>query len=218
MPKIVPIVEGDGEVEAVPALLSKLLAEMQRFDIYVGDIANAHGCGNLTRPGGVERFVGNACTKRDCGAVLILVDADKQCPVGLARSLSERVRTIGVQIPITTVIAKCEYEAWFLASLETIAGQEFGGRPGLPAGLTYSGEAENIVGVESWITQNLPQGRIYKETLDQLAMTRLIDTEKARQQSRSFRRLCHALEEVVAAIDGGERIVTPVIASKKGKQ
>ena len=55
MPKIVPIVEGDGEVEAVPALLSKLLAEMQRFDIYVGDIANAHGCGNLTRPGRWER-------------------------------------------------------------------------------------------------------------------------------------------------------------------
>ncbi len=211
MPKIVPIVEGNGEVEAVPALLSKLLAEMQRFDIYVGDIANAHGCGNLIRPGGVERFVGNACTKRDCGAILILMDADKQCPVELAMSLSERVGAMGVRLPVTIVIAKCEYEAWFLASLETIAGQEFEGRPGLPARLTYSGDVETVVGAKSWISQNLPKGRIYKETLDQLAMTRLIDTDKARERSRSFRRLCHALEEIVTAIDNGQRIVTPKI-------
>lgn len=212
MPKIVPIVEGDGEVDAVPALLSKLLAEMQRFDIYVGDVANAHGCGNLTRPGGVERFVGNACTKSDCGAVLILMDADKQCPVELARSLSQRVEAVGVRFPVVTVIAKCEYEAWFLASLETIVGQSFGGRPGLPSGLTYPGEVEGVAAVKSWITQSLPKGRIYKETLDQLAMTRLIDTDKARQRSRSFRRLCHALEETVVAIDSGERVVTPKIA------
>lgn len=213
MPKIFSIVEGPGEVEAVPVLLKKLLVEMQRFDICVGDVCNAHGCDNLIKPGGLEKFVDHAYSKRDCGAVLILMDADKQCPVKLALHLFQRVEAVGIRFPTAIVIANCEYEAWFLASLETIAGQDFGGRPGLPAGLTYPGEVETRVGAKSWLSRQMPEGRIYKETLDQLAMTRLIDTDKARERSRSFRRLCHALEETVTAIDSGERVVTPKTAA-----
>jgi|GEM_PF-535672 len=209
MPKIVPIVEGPGEVEAVPALLWKLLAEMERYDIQVGEAQNAHGCGNLIVPGGVEKFVGNAWTKRDCGAVLILMDAEEQCAMQLAADFSRRILAMGVRFPVATVIAKCEYEAWFLASLETIAGVSFGNRQGLPAGLSYPGEVEEKVGVKGWITRQLPEGRIYKETLDQVAMTRLISLESARQRSRSFRRLCHALKQAVDAIDTGQVVLTP---------
>ncbi len=209
MPKIVPIVEGDGEEKAVPALLSKLLAEMQRFDIYVGDTANAHGCGNLTKPNGIEGFVRNAWTKRDCGAILILMDADKQCPIELALHLSQRVDAMGIRFPVVIAVAKCEYEAWFLASLETITGQPLGARPGLPANLFYAEDVEGRVGVKGWLTRQFPDGRIYKETFDQEPMTRLIDPERVRQRSRSFRRLCHALEEAVNAIDMGQVIVTP---------
>jgi hypothetical protein len=35
MPKIVPIVEGAGEVNAVPILCTKLLYERQRYDIFI---------------------------------------------------------------------------------------------------------------------------------------------------------------------------------------
>lgn len=213
MPKIIPIVEGPGEVEAVPALLWKLLVEMQRYDIQVGEAQNANGGGNLTRHGGVERFVSNARTKRDCAAILVLMDADKQCALHLAADLSQRIAAMQSQVPVAVVVANCEYEAWFLASLETIAGQDLEGRPGLHSELTYPGEVEGLVGVKGWLTRQLPEGRIYKPTQDQLAMTRLIDTGKARERSRSVRRLCHASEETVAAIDSGERIVTPKIAS-----
>ena len=116
---------------------------------------------------------------------------------------------MGVRFPVVIVIAKCEYEAWFLASLETIAGQSFDLRPGLPEDSSYPDDVEARVGVKGWITRQLPEGRIYKETLDQVAMTRLIDLEKARQRSRSFRRLCHALEQAVTAIDSGQKLVTP---------
>ena len=209
MPKIVPIVEGFGEIEAVPALLWKLLVEMGRYDIQIEAAQNAHGCRNLTIPGGVEKFVANAWTKRDCGAVLILMDAEEQCAMQLAADFSQRIFKMGVQFPVVTVIAKCEYEAWFLASLETISGKDFDRRPGLPKDLSYPDDVEARVGVKGWITRQLPEGRIYKETLDQVAMTRLIDLEKARQRSRSFRRLCHALEQAVKAIDSGLKLVTP---------
>ena len=209
MPKIVPIVEGPGEVEAVPALLWKLLAERGRYDIQIETPQDAHGCGNLTTPSGIERFVQNAWTKRDCGAVLVLVDADEQCPVEMAADFSQRILALGVRFPVVIVVAKCEYEAWFLASLETIAGMPLNGGYGLPADLVYPGEVEEPVGVKGWITRQFPEGRIYKETIHQSAMTKLIDPERVRQKLRSFRRLCHALEQAVNAIDRNLRIVTP---------
>ena len=209
MPKIVPIVEGPGEVEAVPKLLWKLLTEMGRSDIQIEHPQNAHGCGNLTTSGGIERFVKNAWTKRECGAVLILVDADKQCPVQIAADFSRRIIAIGVRFPVVIVVAKCEYETWFLASLETIAGVPLNGGHALPADLVYPDEVEDRVGVKGWITQQFPKGRIYKETIDQASMTRLIDLERVRQRSHSFRRLCHALTEAIDAIDQSLVIVTP---------
>ena len=165
----------------------------------------------MTRPGGIERFIQNAWTKRDCGAVLVLVDADKKCPVEMAADFAQRILALGVLFPVVIVVAKCEYEAWFLASLETIAGVPLDGGYALPAGLIYSGEIEDRVGVKGWITEQFPQGRIYKETIHQASMTKLLDPERVRQKSRSFRRLCHALEQAVEAIDQGLALVTPEV-------
>ena len=209
MPRIVPIVEGPGEVEAVPVLLKRLLTEMGRNDIQIENPQNAHGCFNLTKLGGIEKFVENAWTKRNCGAVLVLVDADKQCPLEMAQGFSQRISAIGIRFPVVIAVAKCEYEAWFLASLETIAGVTLDGGYALPADLTYADEVEGRVGVKGWITRQLPDGRIYKETAHQASMTKLIDLDRVRQRSRSFRRLCHALEQAVNAIDQGLAIVTP---------
>lgn len=204
MPKIVPIVEGPGEVEAVPSLLWKLLREMGRYDVQVARPKNAHGCGNLTTPGGLEKFVTLAGLERDCGAVLILMDADEQCPVQLAQSFAGRVQTMGVKHPVVVVIARCEYEAWFLASLPTIAATL-----GLPDGTEYAGDVEARTGVKGWLSGQLPAGQAYKETIDQATMTSLLDTSLARQRSRSFRRLCHAIEQALEAVDNGQVVVTP---------
>jgi hypothetical protein len=209
MPKIVPIVEGPGEVKSVPALLSRILVEMARYDVQVDEARNAHGCSNLLKPGGLEKFVEIAASVPDCGTILILMDADRQCAVQIAQDFSRRVQAIHIHRPVQIVIAKCEYEAWFLASLETIAGHNLEGRPGLPAGLTYNGEVEARIGVKEWLNQHFQKGRIYKETGDQVLMTRLIDTEHARRRSRSFRRLWHAVEEALDAIDQQNTTVTP---------
>ncbi|MGI4788377.1 MAG: DUF4276 family protein [Janthinobacterium lividum] len=182
---------------------------MSRNDIQIEIPQNAHGCTNLTNPGGIEKFVTNAWTKRDCGAVLVLMDADKKCPVRLATDFSQRVHAIGVRFPVVIVIAKCEYETWFLASLETVVDAPMESKLDLPIGLTYPGEVEGFAGVKGWITRQLPVGRSYKETMHQTSMTKLINLERVRQRSRSFRRLCHALEEAVNAIDQGLVIVTP---------
>lgn len=209
MPRIVPIVEGPGEVEAVPVLLKRLLTEMGRNDIQIENPQNAHGYFNLTKLGGIEKFVENAWTKRNCGAVLVLVDADKRCPLEIAQGFSQRISAIGVRFPVVIAVAKCEYEAWFLASLATIVEKPWQNRAGLPPELGYTGDCEAIVGVKGWLDRHLPEGHSYKPSQDQAVLTAMLDLELTRKNSRSFRRLCYALEQAVDAIDQGLATVTP---------
>lgn len=209
MPKIVPIVEGQGEVVSVPILLYKLLHDAERFDIQVARPLNSKGCGSLLKSGGLEKFVEAAWLEPECGAVLVFIDADEGCPMDLARRFALRIHSLGVRHAVVIIAAKCEYEAWFLASLDTISGKELQGRPGLPTGLTYEGDCETRLGVKGWLSAHFPRGRAYKETEDQAAMTRLLDIALTKDRSRSFRRLCHALEEALQAIDSNTCIVTP---------
>ena len=202
MPKIVPIVEGQGEVDAVPTLIWKLLREMKRYDIQVARPKNVNGRDNLTKPDGLENYIRLCWRERDCGAILVLMDADKHCPLELAQDFSRRVQAMGAKYPVVTVIANCEYEAWFLASLETMLER--------PDGLTYPGGVEARVGVKGWLDQHFfPPGRTYKPTVNQKPMTEQLNIGLAGQRSRSFRRLWHAVEQALAAMDTGQVVVTP---------
>lgn len=197
MPKIVPIVEGDGEVPAVPALLRRILGAAMRYDIQVARPKNANGRGNLTKVGGLERFIRYAWKEPDCGAILVLLDSEGECPRDIARGFSKRIIAMGVIFPVVIVVAHRAYEAWILASISTVAGHL-----DLAEGLEPPADAESIRHPKAWINANFPQGRAYKETQDQEAMTHLMDIGLA-SQTRSFRRFLHAVDEAVDAIDRG---------------
>lgn len=206
MPRIVPIVEGDGEVPAVPSLLRRILRESLRYDVQIARPKNANGRGNLTKEGGLERFIKYAWKEPDCAVILILIDAENECHIDVARKLSKRVEVMGIRLPFVILVANHMYETWFLASIETIAGHL-----GLPADLQPPADVEAIGNPKAWINQQFPPGRAYKETQDQDAMTHLLDIDLARR-SRSFRRFLHAVEEALDAIDTSGTMVTPTFA------
>lgn len=210
MPVLVPIVEGDGEVGAVPILVRKICSCLGEPQWQVATPKNAHGRDNLMKPGGLERFVELAWRQRDCGGVLVLLDSDgRHCPVMLAQSLGARIRQMGARHSVSIVVAHHEYEAWFLASLDTIAGQPFGGHHGLRASVSAPADCETVRDPKRWLTKHSPRGRIYKETSDQAAMTMLIDHDTALARSRSFRRLYSAVEELLAVWHTGTVFVSP---------
>jgi hypothetical protein len=189
---IVTIVEGDGEVGALPVLLRRLVGH--HHSVHFVRPKNAHTRNNLTKPGGLERFL-ELARSEGCDGALVLLDADKVCAAELAWELAERARDVGLPFPVAIVCVKCEYEAWFLASLETIKG-----RPGIPAGTVYEGDVESKPGVKEWLTAQMPPGRAYKETQDQAPLSAMLDLDLVRQRSRSFRRLEHAVEELLAGV------------------
>jgi len=200
----VPIVEGAGEVEALPILLRRLLHERyQRFDIAIAPPKQTGGVGKLVRD--LERYLAYAAMTPRCGAILVLRDADDKCPIELAKCLASRSDALGLDKPIAVVCAKCEYETWFLASLETIRG-----RAAISETASFAREVESLQGVKEWLTDQMPAGRAYKATTDQSSLSQYIDLDRAHANSRSFKRLCHALEQLLDAMDSGLRIVTPL--------
>jgi len=207
---IVPIVEGPGDVEAAPVLLRKILSEhLRSHDITVAKPKKAGGRSALDRAGGVEKFIEYAAVTPDCGAILVLVDADDDCAPEWAKQISVRCYQLGINVPIAIVCAVREYEAWFLASLDSIRGIPIRGSFAFKEDAVYDGDLEALSGVKEWISHQLPPGRAYKETTDQASMTALIDIPLAISNSRSFRRLCHAVEELQAAMDSGSAITSP---------
>ncbi len=193
MPYIVPIVEGHGDVKAVPILVRRIIQEhIQAPDWQCDHPIRAGNLAYLSN--NLERYLRLALLKPKCSGVLILLDLDDGCPKEEACRLAERIRKLSPPKPVAVVLAHREYEAWFVASLESLAGQY-----GLPEGIQYVGDPEAKRGVKEWLTAQMPKGESYDETYHQPRMTAKMDIDSAYSRSRSFRRLLHAVGQIVQA-------------------
>ena len=191
-------------MEAFPLLLRRILGErLQRYDLRVVTPKNLHGKGQLDKK--LESFLEYSAMESDCGGILVLRDADDDCPIELGKGLATRSQQRDIGYPVVIVCAKAEYESWFLASINTIKGNA-----GIPDTASLTGNAEDIANPKQWLTDWLPPGQAYKPTTHQASLSTHIDLNLAHANSRSFRRLCHAVEELVDAIDRHQVLVTPV--------
>lgn len=209
--RIVPIVEGDGEVEAVPLLLRRLFHDTKsRYEFEILRAKNANGRGNLTKDGGIEKFLKYAQLETNVAGIMVFLDADEDCAKDIALNIAGRAKELHMGVPVTVICPAHEYEAWFLASLDTISGVRIKGREGINSGTSYAGEVEEVRSVKGWLSRNMPEGRAYRETEDQVALTQLLDFALVHERSRSFRRLEHAIDEILNAIDNNyPHIITP---------
>ena len=222
MPNLVPIVEGAGEVSALPELLRRLLHDQERYDWKILTPKNARGIGGLTKQNGIERYIQFARKEPDCGGILVLIDGDAfyalspgtrpqdNCSPALAKLLAQRVETLKPDTSVVVVVVRWEYESLFLASLETMAGKRIKGLPGLPDCIRFEGDVEEMRDPKRWIRDHFPPERTYSETRDQVAMTTMLDFDLLENRSRSFRRLKNALNQILSAHEQGECLVTPL--------
>ncbi len=204
MPCIIPIVEGHGERDAVPLLLRRIL---YRHQLWYWSAARPIQVGNLHKlKKKLAQFVVHAQKRKDCGGILILLDLDDGCPAREAADLAKQIRNLHLCSPVAVVFAHREYEAWFLASMKAIARNN---ADRLPPNLRYEGDVEGRRGVKEWLTHQMPPGRKYNPAVDQAGFTNLIDIDLTQERSRSFRRLCHAVQELVQMSDDSQHRVSP---------
>jgi len=109
--RIATVVEGQGEVAAMPVLLRRL-AEQINPQLYV-ESPRPHRVarGTFLRAGGVENAVATLVEQVGPSAgILMVVDADDDCPAKLGPALVERARRTRSDVQTDAVTARREFE------------------------------------------------------------------------------------------------------------
>lgn len=202
---VVSIVEGHGEVTAVPVLLRRVF-----------ESADLHASGHhLVVPPPIRlsrssiaradtdfmRAVELAARKAgEAGAILILLDADDDCPAELCPRLLETARAQRSDRPIAVIAATREYEAWFLAAAESLRGHR-----GVAHDAVAPADPEKIRGAKERLRELLGAGESYLETSDQAALTAAMDLDQAANApsfGRCRRRIADMLSVLATKRDG----------------
>jgi uncharacterized protein DUF4276 len=120
--RVQPIVEGYGEGDAVPVLLRRLRAESGAYGFEVNRPIRRHRS-DFVNEDSLRKSVRLALLQDECRAILILFDGDDDCPGTLAPTVEAWAQDEAGQVPCVVVIANREYEAWFIASIESLRGK-----------------------------------------------------------------------------------------------
>ena len=224
--RIVLFVEGQGDVRAAPVLLRRLISEQNGWDAAFVDERpfEVDGLPKLSgnKSANWTRWLRAAAKRGNLGGVLLLLDGDCKkfegqdfCAVEAARVLGERAVEAGAgsQFSVASVFACCEYESWFLAGIQSIAGKSFdNGRNSVkPDAAPPNGDLEKAPrdakgkkGMGALLTGG------YGPALDQKPITEIIDLNAIRGHGmRSFDRMESAVRELIEACRTGNHVVSP---------
>jgi hypothetical protein len=178
---IASVIEGHGESAALPKVLFRIAAELNVPLLTPKDPLRRHRS-ELIAPRGIEKAVNaKASEVRDRGGVLVLIDADDDCPAQLGPELLARARKAREDKRVTVVLAKREFEAWYLAAAPSIAGQH-----GFPEGLRRPGNPEGPRDCKGWLSRARGGKPKYSPTVDQAPLASVFDMGMAREYSPSF--------------------------------
>jgi hypothetical protein len=190
---IQPIVEGQGEEAAVPLLLRRLRDEAQAWEL---EFARPHRRRRtqLVKKDSLQTAIRVAALREDCVGILVILDADDDCPKELAPTLEEWAREAAGGRACAVVIANREYEAWFLASVEALRGKA----AILPDAVSHP-DPEGPRDAKGELERRMPRGASYSPTVDQAALTAHLNMERAYRRCRSFRKLVGAFGVLASA-------------------
>lgn len=186
MIQIASIVEGDGEVSALPVLLRRLASEWHPA-VSVNPLQPIRVKRDkfLNKDDEFRRQLLLAAAKSgEGGWILIVLDADDDCPAKLGRQIYDRAQQYIAHRRLSVVLPNREFEAWFIAAAHSLRGVR--GFSPLPDEAIQAEVPRNAKG---WMRERM-QGGTYSEILDQPAFTARIDLQQTFDNSRSFRKMC----------------------------
>lgn len=184
--KVAAIVEGQGEVKALPVLLRRL-GEWRSPETFsqVLEPIRVRRDQFLNRDDAFIKYLMLAAAKcGEDGWVLVLLDADDDCPAELGAVIMERVQTYVPHRKVSVVLANREYEAWFIAAARSLHGTR-----GFAVDPNEHLDPETPRNAKGWIGTRMAGGT-YREIVDQPAFSALMDLQQTFDHSRSFRKLC----------------------------
>lgn len=203
---IAPVVEGQTEQGCVERLLHRVWGELLVRPDRLQVLKPFRGSRDeFVRPDGrvladsVEKAGLSlaARTKTDPAArslVLVLLDADEDCPAALAPVLLRAAQSsVPAGVAVACVLARRMIENWIVAGCATLAGVN-----GLPAPLHPPPDPEDRSGAK-WLSDQMRgvnPTRPYKKTADAAAFVGGMNLRQCRDTAPSFDKLCRDLESL----------------------
>lgn len=183
--RLVCVIEGHGEVAAVPRLCTKILHHLEAWRWIVDPepirsprtqlVDKSSDCGQ-----GLSRMV-QLAFRRPADAVIVLCDADDGCAATWGPRASTLIRTHGHG---AAVMASREYETWLL--LARTGTRMFNGRT-----------IENIRDAKGTLARVVPD---YKPTVHQARLSSEIDVAALCALSPSFHKLVRSVQSIVDTV------------------
>ena len=193
---IASVVEGEGDEAAVPVLLHRIAREVlpNSPNVLVTPPPHRVQRKRIAKEGEVERVVDLVARRRGRGrgGILILLDADDDCPMEFAAELLRRACAAREDQHIRVVLAKREYEAWFLAAARSLAD-----RQDIDESTTPPPHPESKRGAKEWLSRRMPDSS-YSPMRHQPEFTRHFDMDVARRSARSFDKLWRDVSALLA--------------------
>jgi len=185
---IASVVEGHGEVRALPILLRRIAGEIYHRHQVVVTPPHRVGRSQMVKGDVLRRAVQLQCARVvDGGGVLLVLDADDDCAVQLGEQLRADVAPALVHV----VVAVREFESWFLAAAPALAGHRL-----IRAHATFTGDPEMKRDAKGELNQLMTER--YRATLHQSKFAAAIDLAQA-GRARSFRRLVTCVGRLLGA-------------------
>ena len=181
--KIQPVVEGHGEVRAVPVLLRRLIEEAQAWEVRISRPIRRNRS-QLVQRAELEKTVRLASLQQDCSGILILFDGDDDCPADLGPRVQQWATMVSGGVPCEVVMPHREYEAWFLAAIESLRG-----RRSIKPDADPHPAPETPRGAKEQLEARMFAGGGYIETTDQPAFSAQFSLPAAYSRCRSFQKL-----------------------------
>ncbi len=188
--RLVCVVEGKGEVEAIPNLCSRILLELGVHDWFVDPAPIRQSRGHLVdarvrspmRPAkdGTFDHAVQVALRRRADAVLVVCDSDDDCPAIWGPSALQKLTTI---CRGAAVMAQREYESWLLHGVPLARDLE----PDL---------IDNRRDAKKLLRESYPR---YLPSTHQLALTRELDIRRCWARSDSFDKLVRSIASLTGA-------------------
>lgn len=183
MKSIVSIVEGHGEVDALPKLIHRIASNARLQSPIVHPPFRVKADLFLRFTEEFERIIIFQTNKAriENAVLIILLDCDDGCVAEVGPRIRAEVERICSDVSFLVCLAFREFESWFIYSAESLA------ESGLLLPGTVPPEDPDAIGdAKGWISKHMDEK--YRETSHQMEFSARIDVQAA-SQSSSFKRL-----------------------------
>ncbi|MCG2773825.1 MAG: DUF4276 family protein [Desulfobacterales bacterium] len=175
----------------MPILLRRICVQMQAVNIQIARPYRVKR-NKVVKAGELERAIEQGIRDRsNIGAILLLLDAEDDCPAALAPELSERCRQT-THLPVAVVLANIEMEGWFLGGKESLRGV-----CGIKPDAVAPPNPESIRGAKERLSKNMEYGRRYLEVDDQPTMATQVNSDLTQGRCPSFDKFLREVQNLI---------------------